>query len=100
MPRKNRRIDWSASAARELLDALVRLAAESAVQAVRVRSCIDRAGRFLELNPLLGKRGAVAGTLEYPVPRTPFTLIYEAENGSVHILRCWRQSRQGADDAA
>jgi hypothetical protein len=100
MARKSRKLGWSASAARDLLDALARLAAISPQHAARVRNRIDRAGRFLELNPLLGKRGAVAGTLEYPVPRTRFTLIYEEAGDSIHVLHCWHPTRQGAADEA
>lgn len=71
--------------------------AEDSPQGARlVKGRIDRAGRFLEQNPRMGKPGAVAGTREYPVPKTRYTLIYEEGAGVITILHCWHQSRQRA----
>ncbi len=46
----------------------------------------------------MGKPGVVAGTREYPVPKTRYTLIYEESVSAIHILHCWHQSRQRATD--
>jgi plasmid stabilization system protein ParE len=94
MPKRNKPLDWSATAERELIDGLVHIAEDSPQGARLVMSRIDRAGRFLELNPRMGKPGAVAGTREYPVPKTRYTLIYEEGANAIHILHCWHQSRQ------
>ena len=74
MPSRNKRLDWSATAARELIDGLVHIAEDSPQGARLVKGRIDRAGRFLEQNPRMGKPGVVAGTREYPVPKTSYTL--------------------------
>ena len=77
MSSRNKPLDWSATAAQELIDGLVHIAEDSPQGARLVKGRIDRAGRFLELNPRMGKPGAVAGTREHPVPKTRYTLIYE-----------------------
>jgi plasmid stabilization system protein ParE len=59
MPKRNKPLDWSATAERELIDGLVHIAEDSPQGARLVMSRIDRAGRFLELNPRMGKPGAV-----------------------------------------
>ncbi|MDO8788559.1 MAG: type II toxin-antitoxin system RelE/ParE family toxin [Sulfuritalea sp.] len=87
---------WSATAAREFIGGLAHIAEDSLQGAQLVRSRIDRAARFLELNPRMGKPGVVAGTREYPVPKTRYTLIYEEGVSTIHILHCWHQSRQRA----
>jgi toxin ParE1/3/4 len=100
MPSRNKRLDWSATAARELIDGLVHIAEDSPQGARLVKGRIDRAGRFLEQNPRMGKPGVVAGTREYPVPKTSYTLIYEEGASAIHILHCWHQSRQRIHDGA
>lgn len=77
MPSRSKPLDWSANAERELVEGLVHIAEDSLQGARLVKSRIDRAGRFLELNPRMGKPGAIAGTREYPVPKTSYTLIYQ-----------------------
>ncbi|BAO28280.1 type II toxin-antitoxin system RelE/ParE family toxin [Sulfuritalea hydrogenivorans] len=94
MSSRNKPLDWSATAARELIDGLVHIAEDSPQGARLVKTRIDRAGRFLELNPRMGKPGVVAGTREYPAPKTRYTLIYEEGVNAIHILHCWHQSRQ------
>ena len=87
-------LDWSLAATRELSQGLLHIAEDSPQAARLVKGRIDRAGRFLEQNPRMGKPGAVAGTREYPVPKTRYTLIYEEGASAIHILHCWHQSRQ------
>jgi len=94
MPSHKKRLDWSATAAREFIDGLAHIAEDSPQGASLVKNRIDRAGRFLEQNPRMGKPGVVAGTREYPVPKTRYTLIYEEGVNAIHILHCWHQSRQ------
>jgi len=100
MSNRNKPLDWSATAARELIDGLVHIAEDSPQGARLVKGRIDRAGRILELNPRMGKPGVVAGTREYPVPKTRYTLIYEEGVNAIHILHCWHQSRQRIHDGA
>ena len=100
MPSRSKPLDWSATAERELIDGLVHIAEDSPRGARLVMSRIDRAGRFLELNPRMGKPGAVTGTREYPVPKTRYTLIYEERASAIHILHCWHQRRQRVLDGA
>ena len=94
MPSRNKPLDWSATAERELIEGFAHIAEDSPQGARLVTSRIDRAARFLELNPRMGNPGAVTGTREYPVPKTRYTLIYEERASAIHILHCWHQSRQ------
>jgi plasmid stabilization system protein ParE len=94
MLRHRKQLDWSATAAREFIEGIVHIAEESPQGARLVKSRIDRAGRFLELNPRMGKPGVVLGTREYPVPKTRYTLVYEEDVTIIYILHCWHQSRQ------
>ena len=94
MPSRNKPLDWSATAERELIEGFAHIAEDSPQGARLVTSRIDRAARFLELNPRMGKPGAVTGTREYPVPKTRYRLIYEERASAIHILHCWHQSRQ------
>lgn len=87
-------LDWSQTAIRELSQGLLHIAEDSPQGARQVKGRIYRAGRFLEQNPRMGKPGAVAGTREYPVPKTRYTLIYEEVADAIHVLHCWHQSRQ------
>lgn len=91
-------LDWSQTATRELSLGLLHIAEDSLQGARLVKGRIDRAGHFLEQNPRMGKPGAVAGTREYPVPKTRYTLIYEESADVIHVLHCWHQSRQRVEE--
>lgn len=94
MPRQKKPLDWSRGAARELVEGIAFIAEESPQGANLVKGRIDKSANFLRLHPRMGKPGAVAGTREYAVPKTPYTLIYEERPEAVFILHCWHQSRQ------
>jgi plasmid stabilization system protein ParE len=94
MSNRAKPLDWSQTATRELGQGLLHIAEDSLQGARLVKGRIDRAGRFLEQNPRMGKPGAVTGTREYPVPKTRYTLIYEEGTDAITILHCWHQSRQ------
>lgn len=100
MPSRNKPLDWSATAERELIGGLVHIVEDSPQGAHLVMSRIDRAGWFPELKPRTGKPGAVAGTREYRVQETRYTLIYEERASAIHILHCWHQRRQRVLDGA
>jgi plasmid stabilization system protein ParE len=94
MPQQNKRLEWSHTAASEFVEGLAFIAADSPQGANLVQGRIDKAAGFLRLHPRMGKPGAVAGTREYPVPKTRYTLIYEEHPNAIYILHCWHQSRQ------
>lgn len=94
MSRQNKRLEWSHTAASEFVEGLAFIATDSPQSANLVKERIDKAAGFLRLHPRMGKPGAVAGTREYPVPKTRYTLIYEEHTDTIHILHCWHQRRQ------
>jgi toxin ParE1/3/4 len=94
MPAKRKPLEWSDAAASEFVDALAYIADESPYNATLVKNRIAKAVALIEQFPGMGKPGAVAGTREYPVPRTRHTLIYEEAARTIFLLHCWHQSRQ------
>jgi plasmid stabilization system protein ParE len=98
MARQRKRLEWSRAAAREFIDGIAFIAADSPQGASLVKGRIDRAAGFLCQHPRLGKPGAAIGTREYPVPKTRYTLIYGESGEVVFILHCWHQSRQSNRD--
>lgn len=94
MPRQNKRLEWSHTAASEFVEGIAFIATDSPQGANLVKARIDKAAGFLQLHPRMGKPGAVAGTREYPIPKTRYTLIYEEHSDALYILHCWHQSRQ------
>lgn len=99
MSRPQKPLEWSRTAANKFVAGIAFIAEDSLQGASLVRGCIDKAARLLRLHPRIGKPGAVAGTREYPVPKTRFTLIYQETSAVIHILHCWHQSRQRIDSA-
>lgn len=98
MPRRKKRLEWAETAWREFIDGIAFIADDSPHAANLVKARIDRAAGFVRSHPGMGKPGAVAGTREYSVPRTRYTLIYEEGADVIHILHCWHQRRNRAAD--
>lgn len=94
MPRRKRRLEWADEAGAEYLEGLGYIAEDSPANAALVQGRIHKSAALLQTHSGLGKPGAVAGTREHPVPRTPFTLIYEIDGEQILIVHCWHQRRE------
>lgn len=71
------------------LDAIFTYIAERSPAAARrvirrIRAAVDRLGEF----PRMGRAGTVSGTLEWPVTKLPYIVVYEvdAAGGNVVVL--------------
>lgn len=52
-------------------------------QVARIRAAIDKLGGFAEM----GRVGRIAGTREFPPPRTPFVVVYRIVAERLVIVR-------------
>lgn len=62
-----------------------------------VNDLIDRTESLLSENPMIGRRGRVAGTRELVMPKTPYIVVYRASSrveiiAVVHGAREWPES--------
>ena len=90
------RLVITATAARDLIDAITFIAADNPDAAMRVRDrLMEQANRLLEF-PELG-RPLPREIRAFAVSETPFRLIYRVDPGSLIILRVWHGARQWAD---
>lgn len=88
----SRRLEWSARAEREYLEALAYIAADSGARnANLVMQRIEKAESILAGQPEIGTPGRRAGTREYPVNRTGHTLIYRITSQRIQIVRFLHQ---------
>lgn len=76
---------WSPRADKDLFAAWVYIAEDSPVSADAVEGRLVYSAERLTEYPLLGRRGRVFGTREFPVGHTSFTLIYRVRSAKVSI---------------
>jgi plasmid stabilization system protein ParE len=89
--RSRKRLEWSSTAARDLFDAWLFIAADSFTAADLVEQRILLAAERLLDFPALGRLGRVQRTRELPVARTSFTLVYHVGQRRVSIARVLHQ---------
>jgi plasmid stabilization system protein ParE len=56
---------------------------------------LERVERLILENPDIGKRFADAR--EFPIPRTPFSIIYREKSGTIEVMRIWDQRQDPVD---
>jgi plasmid stabilization system protein ParE len=56
-----------------------------------------RAIRLLLEHPHVGQEIDAAGTRAWPIPKTPFSLIYRVRNEKIQVLRVWDNRRDRAE---
>jgi plasmid stabilization system protein ParE len=49
--------------------------------------------KLISENPAIGHPGLASGTLEFPVLKTPFTIVYRIRSARIEILRIRDQRR-------
>ena len=67
---------------------------DDAVAADQMAERILDAAQRLVTHPLSGRPGRRKGTREFPVPGTPYLLIYQARSHAVQVLRVLHHSRK------
>lgn len=89
-----RPLEWKPRALRELLESFEFIAADNPRAARRVIDDIRAAATELSSQPFIGRKGRVRGTREFPIPRTPYLLIYRIRPGKVVIGRVLHHARR------
>jgi plasmid stabilization system protein ParE len=93
-PSAKKRLEWTSLALNELLAGLEIIAEDNPAAALLVYERIDRVAELLAIEHGLGRPGRVAKTKEFPVPRTPFTLVYLEKGATLQIVHCLHQRRR------
>jgi len=81
------KLKWTRRALEQLAEAQDFIAQDNPAAARQIGERIAEATRLLLTQPRMGRRGRVAGTLEWVCRRTPYFLVYKLENDRLIILR-------------
>jgi toxin ParE1/3/4 len=81
------KVRFSSQAEEDLLNAIRHIAADSPRNARAVALRVREAAEKLGASPRIGRVGRVKGTLERPVSRTSYLLVYRLHENEVQILR-------------
>ena len=87
------RVIWTPEAEQDRFVIWDYIAADNPSAAVNLDRLFSESARRLELNPLLGKKGRVAGTRELVVHER-YYLLYEIDNDTVWVLAVMHTSQQ------
>ena len=80
------KILWARIALRHLSEAREYLELENPEAAIRQIDLIERTVQRISLFPMMGRTGMRAGTREFPVPGTPYILVYRVGEDRLEIL--------------
>ena len=56
---------------------------------------LERVERLIQENPNIGK--VFGNAREFPIPRTPFSIVYRERSGRIEVVRIWDQRRDPVD---
>jgi plasmid stabilization system protein ParE len=56
---------------------------------------LGRVERLIQENPDIGK--VFGNAREFPIPRTPFSVIYRKKSETIEVVRIWDQRRDPVD---
>jgi toxin ParE1/3/4 len=76
------KIEWTRWAIDQWLETFEYLESENASAARRIAQCIFEVVDMLADHPFAGRKGKIAGTREFAVPRSPFIIGYEVSRSS------------------
>lgn len=77
---------WTRPALRNLSEAREYIAIDNPAAANRQVERIELAVNRLKVFPMMGRVGIHAGTREFPVPGTPYILVYRVRDERLRIL--------------
>jgi len=93
------KVVWTRPALRQLAEAREYIAIDNPTAAAGQIGWIEASVSQLAIFPMIGRVGMRTGTREFPVPRTPFILVYRVAKDRVQILavlhgaRNWKSER-------
>ena len=87
------KLAWTRPALRHLSEAREYIALDNPAAANRQIETIRLAVNRLKTFPMLGRAGLRAGTREFPVPGTPYILVYRIREERLRILAVLHGSR-------
>ena len=88
------RASFTRRASAEYLEGLLHIAADDLNAGLGVQDRIEAALDLLGERPSIGRPGLVPNTREFPVTRTPYTLVYRIRVKSIQVLRVLHQRRE------
>jgi len=93
------KVVWTRPALLQLGEAREYIAIDNPEAASRQIDLIEKSVTQLTVFPMMGRNGMRAGTREFPVPSTPYILVYRAAKSTLQILallhgaRNWKSER-------
>lgn len=85
-------VQWRQVARNDVARIITHIAAENPIAAQGVAQELFLAATSLEIFPLRGRRGSVAGTREL-VAALPYIIVHETDGVEVTILRVWHSAQ-------
>jgi toxin ParE1/3/4 len=80
------KIVWTRPALRQLGEAREYIAIDNPAAAIRQIERIEKSVHRLAVFPMIGRTGMRAGTREFPIPGTPYILVYRVARDKLQIL--------------
>ena len=80
------KVVWTRPALRHLAEAREYISIDSPVAAAGQIERIEKIVHQLTTFPMMGRSGMRPGTREFPVPGTPYILVYRAAKNKVQII--------------
>lgn len=90
---------WTRVALRQLSEAREYIEIDNPAAAARQIDTIELSANRLRAFPMMGRMGVRSGTREFPVPGTPYILVYRVIDDAVQILavlhgaRNWKRQK-------
>jgi len=84
---------WTNRAKCDLLDLELYLIDHNPRVGLELALTISRKAEILEDQPLIGRKGFLEGTREWPIPGLPYTLVYQIAGKDINILHVVHQAR-------
>ena len=91
------KVVWTRPALLQLGEAREYIAIDNPEVASRQIDLIEKSVTQLTVFPMMGRNGMRAGTREFPVPGTPYILVYRAVKSTLQILALLHGARNWKD---